>query len=148
MSTPSPCGKPTPCKQCPFARATPKTYLDTMGDNSERFTGQAIGPFSLPCHMTREFQSWRADPNGCSACVGAAIYRSNVGYTHLPGALPLLPPDKETIFASPAELYAHHKGISVEEAEEFLKVKTPLMMAIEEMHRPVVLFAARNNQED
>jgi hypothetical protein len=121
----------TPCPQCPFARSTPKTYLDTKGDNGERFIGQSIGPFVLPCHMTREFGSFRErfvndEPN--PPCVGAAIYRANIGvHRYLPPQVTDVnaKPDFETVFSSPEELLAHHRGISIEEAYDRLAITPP-----------------------
>jgi hypothetical protein len=136
------------CSQCPFARATPKTYLDTMGDNSERFPGQAIGPFPLPCHMTKQFGHWREDPTNQTPCVGAAEYRTNCGYTHLAGKLPMLPANTEEVFASPVELIAHHRAISLEEAAEFIARKPVLAMLREEMSRSGVQFVATLKKED
>ena len=95
-----------------------------MGDNGERFVGQASGMFSLPCHMPHAFKEWYKDPSVCVACAGAAIYRSNVGYD-LPSHIPRLPADHETVFSSPEELLAHHRGISLEEATARLKETTP-----------------------
>lgn len=118
-----PC-RETPCPQCPFARSTTKAYLDTQGDNGERFIGQALGPFTLPCHMQQEFVEWRTNPTGCKACAGAAIYRGHMGYV-LPPCLPVLPADHEKIFSSPAQLLAHHRGIALEEAEQRLRETTP-----------------------
>lgn len=135
-----PCDKP--CPQCPFARATPKDYLDTKGDNGERFIGQSIGPFSLPCHMTREFQDFRerfivGEEN--PPCVGAHIFRNNLGIAHL------LPPqvvdpragiDFENVFGGHDELLAHHRGISLEEAREMLRSEPPLLHLINELGSP------------
>ena len=127
------------CSQCPFARKTPKTYLDTMGDNAERFAGQALGKFTLPCHMTRTFKGWRADPVNQTPCTGAAIYRTNCGYDHLKDMpqhiLPMLPENKTDVFASPEELIAHHEGTSVEEAREHLRRKPLLSMLREELSK-------------
>lgn len=132
------------CPQCPFARSTPKEYLDTRGQNGERFAGQAVGPFMLPCHMHKAFDQWRENPIGpgaASPCVGAAVYRSNCGYTHLPDAIPLYPEDREAIFASPAELLAHHKGTTVEEEERFLREeKSIAAMCVDELQRQAVQF--------
>ena len=133
-----PCDKM--CPQCPFARATPKSYLDTRGNNAERFAGQAIGPFSLPCHMTRKFKEWHDDPVNQTPCVGAATYRTNCAYHHLEGSLPMLPENTEEVFASPVELIAHHEGTSLEAAREHLARKPLLAMLREEMTRAQVLI--------
>lgn len=130
----------TPCPQCPFARTTPKNYLDTMGQNSERFAGQALGPFSLPCHMTKKFKEWHNDPTNQTPCVGAAIYRTNCNYQHLNGSLPLLPKDTEKVFASPAELIAHHEGTTVEKAVLKLRRRTLMEMLATELSNAKNVF--------
>lgn len=132
-----------PCPQCPFARATSKEYLDTRGQNGERFVGQAVGPFMLPCHMHKAFDNWRENPIGPDAatpCVGAAVYRSNNGYTHLPDVIPRYAEDREAVFASPEELLAHHKGTTVEEERKFLKTKPVIAMCMDEMRSRSVQF--------
>jgi hypothetical protein len=126
------------CPQCPFARTTPKEYLDTMGDNAERFAGQALGPFALPCHMHAKFSKCMTGISAPSPCAGAAIYRSNCGYDHLRGSLPMLPADTENVFASPAELIAHHRAISAEAAEELIEEKPIPAMLAEELSRAQV----------
>lgn len=139
-----PCRK-TPCAPCPFARSTPKAYLDTMGDNGERFIGQAIGPFTLPCHMQENFPQWRENPKACVGCAGAAIYRGNMRYPMHP-ALPVLPPDHAAVFSSPAELLAHHRGISLAEAEARLDETTPEEWAIIELRKAHVVRVPKNTK--
>lgn len=110
--------RPTCCKQCPFARATPKTYLDTKGRNGPRFAGQAIGPFQLPCHMDREFDQWRekfASGEDTILCAGAAKFRANIGIAErLPEELGRAEPDHDAVFSSLGELMAHHDGLPPE----------------------------------
>jgi hypothetical protein len=114
-----------------------------MGDNGERFVGQASGMFSLPCHMPHAFKEWHKDPTACVACAGAAIYRSNVGYS-LPN-LPTLPADHDLVFSSPEELLAHHRGISLEEATVRLKETTVLEHLRNELRQAYVFLTPRNS---
>jgi len=115
-----------PCAQCPFARKTTKEYLDTRGDNGERFIGQAIGPFYLPCHMQQGFDNAMYRARDSVNCAGAAIYRENIGVgDRMPEALGRMEADTEAVFASPAELLAHHRGITVAQAELMLSVTPP-----------------------
>ena len=113
------------CPHCPFSRTTSKEYLDTMGENGERFAGQSVGPFLLPCHMTKEFGEWREIMIGgetAPLCAGAAKFRANLHVASvLPEELGRLPVDHETVFSTPAELLAHHRGTTVEEAEKSLE---------------------------
>jgi hypothetical protein len=106
------------CSTCPYARATTKEYLDTRGDNGERFVAQAHMNAVLPCHSEDE---GLATVGVCRQCAGAAKFRANVGVTGLSPKLGTLPPDTENVFASDAELLAHHKGWTLADAEAALK---------------------------
>lgn len=106
------------CPTCPFARTTTKEYLDTRGDNGERFIAQANMNAVLPCHCEDDGS---ATVGVCQQCAGAAKFRANIGITGLSPQLGSLPADTETVFASNAELLAHHKGWPLEQAEEALK---------------------------
>jgi hypothetical protein len=109
-----------------------------MGDNGERFVGQAIGNFALPCHMQKSFVDWRKNPMACNACAGAAIYRANCGYSH-PDQIPHLPQDHEAVFSSPEELLAHHLGIEKQEAANRLAVKPPRFLLLQELVKAGVM---------
>jgi hypothetical protein len=137
-----PCDKP--CPQCPFARATPKSYLDTKGQNGHRFIGQSVGPFELPCHMKREFKDYKerfVNDEENPACIGAQIYRANLGISHLfpPTLAGEASPDYEAVFGGHDELLAHHMGIPLEVARGFLRTISPSMMLSGELAKPGVL---------
>lgn len=122
------------CGQCPFARTTSKEYLDTKGQNGERFAGQSIGVFILPCHMREGFDEWRSNPYGVPLCAGAAKFRANLGVdSYLPEAIGRLPEDDAKVFGNVAELLAHHEGTSIEEAESKLLRKPVIEMLRQEM---------------
>lgn len=124
------------CSQCPFARSTSKEYLDTKGDNGERFIGQSIGPFILPCHMHRDFEQWVEKADSIPQCAGAAKYRANIGVSDLmPEALGRLPADTETVFANPEELLAHHRGVPIEYAKMVLTIIPPIAFLEHEMNK-------------
>jgi len=130
------------CAQCPFARATPKEYLDAKAsergesDLAEMFIGQAAGPFLLPCHMTREFEDFRDDPHASQLCAGAAKYRANCGYDKfLSPALGQLPPDREAAFGDPAELAVHHAGVTLQVARIGLAILPVQVMVANEMEK-------------
>ena len=60
-----------------------------------------------------------------SQCAGAAIFRANVGAdARMPDGVHRLPADTSLVFATPAELIAHHNRSTLEEAEEILR-RTP-----------------------
>lgn len=108
------------CDQCPFSRSTPKSYLDTRGNNGGRFVAQANCNAILPCH--REDPDNNAVVGQCQQCAGAAIFRANIGVAdQLSPRLGKLEADTETVFATNAELLAHHTGGSLEDAEWFLE---------------------------
>jgi len=124
------------CAECPFSRETPKEYLDTKGQNGERFVGQAIAGFLLPCHMHPEFDQCRENLKDAVQCAGAAKYRANIGVAeYLPPYLSKQDEDHEQVFSTPAELIAHHRGTSVHDAEEFLKHWPAGLLASVEMQR-------------
>ena len=124
------------CSQCPFARATTKEYLDTRGDNGERFIGQSIGPFILPCHMTKDFSQWAEKADTIPQCAGAAKYRANIGVGDMmPPAIGKLPADTETVFATPVELLAHHRGVSLDYAKMVLTIIPPKAFLEHEMNK-------------
>jgi len=106
------------CGQCPFAKSTPKTYLDTMGQNGQKFIGQAQAGMYLPCYMEVGFGEFLKNPH-LPQCAGAAKYRANVGI-EVPKGIGTLPPDRETVFESPEELLAHHRGIDLEHAKRIM----------------------------
>jgi len=120
----------TCCEQCPFARSTPKEYLDTRGYNGDRFVAQASMNALLPCHMDNA--QGLADPNGKNRqCAGAAIFRTHIN-ADVSDCLAKLPEDKEKVFANEAELVAHHAGVSVEKAQKHLDdVGMDTLIAIE-----------------
>jgi len=128
-----------PCSECPFSRSTSKEYLDTKGQNGERFAGQAIAGFVLPCHMHPDFDACRQNLAESVQCGGAAKYRANIGVAEeMPPHISKLEPDHENVFSSPEELIAHHRGTSVEDAKAFLvHWPVPLLAAVE-MQRATV----------
>ena len=122
------------CSQCPYSRSTDKEYLDTRGDNSERFVGQGMINAILPCHM--ESPDNNATVGEGQQCAGAAKYRANCGHDALHPRIGKLDPDHDTAFSSPAELIAHHKGISVDEATCLMEEDGgPWRYAFKEIHR-------------
>lgn len=115
-----------PCKECAFARTS--TPGELGGSEAEVYIGQTHGPFYIPCHMTYEL----GDPNlrenlHCTGgCAGSAVFRANLGIdTLMPAGINRLPADHEAVFSTPAEFIAHHKRISIEDAERYLTWVTP-----------------------
>ena len=86
------------------------------------YVGQAVLPFWLPCHSSANYCGKASDVNNVTQCVGAATFRANIGMTRaqLPEPLALHPENKKLVFSTLAEFYAHHKKISVIEAQDIL----------------------------
>jgi hypothetical protein len=118
----------SPCAECPFSRAV-KTG-GTGGTDPRVYVGQACGPFLLPCHMDPRYSENKRSTD-LLQCVGAAVFRSNIGvhnFIGLPDFLLREPIDVEKVFATPAELLAHHMGISLEEAQALMEKTPPLVL--------------------
>lgn len=125
MNTDNNGGQSTPCGSCPFRQAIGRGCDDPkyLGFNTvEEFVGQTFGPFRIPCHAHIDYSDpdWKdkASTTG-PECVGNAALRNKSGlYPILPK--PLLRTDdeaaKQTTFDSVYAFYAHHAGISTEEA--------------------------------
>lgn len=122
----------TPCRGCPFARKCVPGALG--GSPPEVYVGQAVGPFWLPCHESKDYAGKASDVNEVRECAGAAIFRANIGRKVLPSGLLLLPADKEICFATLAEFYAHHAGLSVEDAELLLTDERVAELARKELN--------------
>ncbi len=124
-----------PCKDCPYSKTVKPGALG--GSNPDVYVGQGHGPFYLPCHKTCNFDdpNWKTDFESPQQCAGAAIYRANIGRDKImPAMLHKLPKD-DSVFGSPEELLAHHKGISIEAVTEYLKKYTPDMLMTQEFYR-------------
>lgn len=124
-----------PCSTCPFRRDC--TPGELGGSPVETFIGQAFGAFLIPCHECIDYTDpdWKTNCVKVNQCAGVSIYRSNCDPMDRPGALLRLPPDKELVFATPAEFMAHHHGISVREATERLYRYSPQRHWLTEMLR-------------
>ena len=113
-----------PCNECPFSKTIEPGF--TGGSDPSVYIGQGHGSFWLPCHKDCDFDDpdWKKDTS-VQQCAGAAIYRANIERDHLMPKMLHRLPKSDLAFESPEELYAHHKGISLQEATEFLKNNPP-----------------------
>lgn len=121
-----------PCNECPYSKTVTPGALG--GSDPSVYVGQGHGPFWLPCHKNVDFKdpNWKQDTE-VQQCAGAAIYRANVGRDIvMPGSLHKLPAD-ESVFQSPAELLAHHRGITLGEADQYLIENSPENLMIREL---------------
>ena len=122
-----------PCRACPYSRTT--TPGELGGSDPSVYVGQALGPMWLPCHCSTDYQdpNWRTDLSK-PQCAGAAMFRDIIGVAKLmPAELHRLPGDPALVFSSHAELLAHHRGISLPEAEKRLKMAPPELLRDLEM---------------
>jgi hypothetical protein len=87
-----------PCSDCPFARTALPGWLGNQ--SAEEWVRSVHGEDKIECHTLIG-----AD------CAGAAVYRANVCKTVRDPAALRLPPDRKTVFASPAEFIEHHQII-------------------------------------
>jgi hypothetical protein len=110
-----------PCSECPFSRTCDST-TSIGGADPLGLIGQASSRFFLPCHQETDYYAIRHTDRlfSLAQCAGAAIYRSNAGYTGLPEALHMLPEDTTKVYATPAELLAGYGQMPMAAAELIL----------------------------
>jgi hypothetical protein len=124
-----PTQRTTTCDECPFSSKTPKSYLDTRGENGHRFIGQAVAGMVLPCH--RESKDNNAKMDGSSKlCAGAAIYRRNCGVESVHERMRVSDDVVDAhVFKSHDELLSHHLEIGIIAAKYMLMVIPPEQLA-------------------
>lgn len=126
-----------PCKECAFSRSITPGALG--GSEPEVYIGQTNGPFYIPCHChySSDTPDWKDRAMQAPQCAGSRIFRANIGKENHPSLLGL-EADHESVFSSPAEFIAHHREISVEEAEYRLNAITPDTWTMIEMNKAEV----------
>lgn len=87
----------TPCTDCPWGRHSLPGWLG--GESADNWLKEAHGDHPIPCHVLTGAQ-----------CAGAAVYRANVLKRPRNPETLTLPPDKDKVFATPAEFKTHHEG--------------------------------------
>lgn len=128
----------TPCAECAFRRDITPGALG--GSPPEVYVGQTNGPFYIPCHShySSDTPDWKDRAMQAPQCAGSRVYRANIGDTGIPEQLIGMKPDPVLVFASHAQFVAHHKGISLEEAEAELARHTPDELTWAEMNKAAV----------
>lgn len=88
--------------------------------------GQTNGPFYIPCHShyKSDTPDWKERAMQAPQCAGSRVFRANIGNENHPSLLGM-EADHELVFSSQAEFVAHHRQISVPEAERQLETITP-----------------------
>lgn len=134
----------SPCKECAFVRTIEPGALG--GSSPETYIGQCHGPYVVPCHLRHNCDNdeARRNPNNAQ-CAGVAVFRANTGRAdellqlmppHIREKFLWLPKDTEHVFATNAEFLAHHKQITLEEAEKELAETPPEVLLQIELRRP------------
>jgi hypothetical protein len=108
----------TPCKQCPFRKTAMAGWLGAAPP--EMFIGNIMGEVPSPCHSSINYdkeknweEKWRAGKLG-KLCTGALIMAANSAkQARDQRMLPVVPPDKETVFETPHAFLAHHNNAKV-----------------------------------
>ncbi|MEG2989819.1 MAG: hypothetical protein RR818_00615 [Citrobacter sp.] len=111
----------TPCAECAFRRDITPGALG--GSPAETYVGQTNGPFYIPCHShyKSDTPDWKDKAMEAPQCAGSRVYRANIGMHPLfPEQLLGMEADPVLVFASHAEFVAHHKSISLADAEQLL----------------------------
>jgi hypothetical protein len=100
----------TPCRECPFRRRSLPGWLGAS--NPEEFLATTLADAEMPCHMTVDYEDpyWEDELDMAQFCAGALIFFRNICKVSRDRSRPLLPADKENVFATPAEFLAHHKS--------------------------------------
>lgn len=124
----------TPCPACPYSRTCEPGALG--GSPVEKYIGQALGPFLLPCHQHCDFTDpdWKLKVESTPQCAGAAVFRANLGVNALmPKGLHELPANRGTVFSTAAEFVAHHRGVDLHTARMQLVLFPPEQMLRDEL---------------
>ncbi len=125
-----------PCSECAFMRDCKPGLLG--GSPAEVYIGQACAGFRIPCHcrypeIAPNDPDWKSKAIHAPQCVGYSTFRANLNMPDKPG-IRHAEPSKEA-FDSYAEFYAHHTGITIEAATEYLKACPPELWAFRELSK-------------
>ncbi len=122
-----------PCKECPFRRKSLAGYVGN--DTPRRFVAVAqFAEVPLPCHckVNYERKDWKRQADRAPLCAGFATFLANMikspRNAEIRKLLDDVKPDRKNIFATPAEMLAHHcpkdsKPIMFDELLELLHAK-------------------------
>lgn len=96
-----------PCQTCPFRRTCTPGALG--GSPVKTYIGQTHGNFYIPCHSAIDYTDphWHAKATDVPHCAGAAIFRANIGMSHLPPAL-MQEENHTEVFSNVEEFALHH----------------------------------------
>jgi hypothetical protein len=110
-----------PCKACPFRRKALQGYLGSQPP--EMFIANIMGEVPSPCHSSIDYEKrdwkekWQAGKLG-KLCTGASIMAANSAKSaRNPRMLPVVPPDRKTVFATPQEFLEYHGNASIKSWE-------------------------------
>lgn len=98
-----------PCGECPFRRKSLPGYLGA-NDVSD-FSSMAMSEQHMPCHSLVDYEddNWQTEQEQVEGCAGRSImWRNQCKLPHPNSPVPLLEPDKETVFSNIREFTQHH----------------------------------------
>ncbi len=94
----------SPCCDCPFHRKAVPGWLGMQ--TPDEYVQLAHSDLPILCHT-------KLGPQ----CAGVAIYRANVHKKSRDKTALVLPANTTTVFATPMEFLAHHKGKKIQETQ-------------------------------
>ena len=101
-----------PCEGCPFRRTALPGWLGNS--TPAEFMNQTLSDNAMPCHCTVDYSDplWREETDepdtNVRYCAGALVFFANICKISRHPERPRLKPDRENVFASPAEFLAYH----------------------------------------
>ena len=106
----------SPCKACPFRRASMPGYLGSS--SPERFALAILCESPLPCHETIDYNDRRwlrkwLDGKTGKLCAGALTLSRNMGKMPRGRGVPRFEPDRENVFGSLVQFITHHRSSSI-----------------------------------
>lgn len=98
----------TPCRECPWRKASAPGWLGA--DTPEGFVATSEAEVRMPCHLHVDYESddWEEQAADAPQCAGRAIHFANRCKMPRNPELLKLPPDRENVFTFPAEFIEHH----------------------------------------
>lgn len=110
----------TPCAACPWRVTSLRGYLGS--DEPTAFYGRTVGEAAMPCHADIDYEDrdWLTTQFPDAAlCAGGLIHMANIAKLprdpDLAAAVRAVKPS-QAVFTHPAQWWAHHAGMSEEDA--------------------------------
>jgi hypothetical protein len=109
-----------PCSSCPFATDVEPTE-NPGGSPLDVYVAQILLGFRVPCHQCIDYDDpdWHSNTFDLPECAGLAAVRSSLLGNGVPEHL-MRAEQSERTFRDIFAWYAHHKGVSIREAVDYL----------------------------